>query len=136
MLDDTLEESVLMIINKKRFGTKIMHCKFLGELPNCDYLLYFLRPSGRKSVLGRVSNKVLNKMHSCVTGQIELGLNKIIRQKFVVHSLLKFLNLLKRLSQRQVAIISGILVNLKLRTLIVQLIAYKSSSSILNFGIM
>ena len=92
-----------------------MHCKFLGRLSDCYYLLYFLRPSGRKSVLGRVSNKVLNKRHSCVTGQIELVLNIITRQNFVVYSLFKFLNLLKWPSQRQVAIISGILVNLKLR---------------------
>ena len=92
-----------------------MRCKFLGRLPDCYYLLYFIRPSGRKSVLGCVSNKVLNKRHSCVTSQIELVLNKIIRPKFMVNSLFKFLNLLKRASQRKVAIISGILVNLKLR---------------------
>ena len=92
-----------------------MPCKFLGGLPKYYYLFYFLRPSGIKSALGRVSNKVLSKTHSCVTGQIELGLNKIIRQQFVVYGLLKFLNFLKRLYQRQVAIISGILANLKLR---------------------
>jgi len=62
-----------------------MDCKFLGGLPNCYYLLYFLRPSGRKSVLGRVSNKVSNKKHSCATGQIKLVLNKVIKQKFVVY---------------------------------------------------
>ena len=55
-----------------------MQCKFLGRLPDCYYLLYFFRPSGRKRVLGRVSNKVLNKRHSCVTGQIELALKKVI----------------------------------------------------------
>jgi hypothetical protein len=118
MLGDTLEEPVLVIINKKQVWNKnyaLCIVSFWAYLPGCYYPLYFFRPSGRKSILGRVSNRVLNKRNSCVTDQIELVLNKIIRQKFVVHSLLKFLNLLKRPSQRQIAIISGILVNLKLR---------------------